>query len=213
MIKVFIVDDHKLFREGLKQILKEESDILVVGEAGSGHEALNKILNLDIDIIIMDISMPGQSGIEVLKQLHALKCKPSVLVLSMYPEEQYALRTIKLGASGYITKASAPEELIIALRKIANGGTYISHTIAEKLLFSLKENPEEQPHNKLSDREYQIFLSIASGKKITQIADELCLSVKTVSTYRMRILEKMNMKTNADLIHYALKHNLLLPND
>ncbi len=209
MVKVIIADDHKMFREGLKQILREAPDIAVIDEAGSGQEALNKIYNSDFDLLILDISMPGLSGLDVLKELKANKSRLSVLILSMYPEEQYALRAIKMGASGYITKASASDELIGAIRKISAGGTYISSSIAEKLLFSLKGDAEKLPHEALSNREYQIFNMIASGKTTSQIADELCLSIKTISTYRSRILDKMNMKSNAELIHYAVKHNLI----
>ncbi len=209
MVKIIIADDHKLFREGLKQILKDEPDIIIVEEASTGQEVLYKIEKSDVDILILDISMPGLSGLDVLKQLKSSKSKFSILVLSMYPEEQYALRAIKLGASGYITKASASDELILAIRKISKGGTYISSSIAEKLIFSLKDDSESHPHHKLSDREFQILQLVASGKTMTQIADELCLSVKTISTYRSRILEKMNMKSNAELIHYALKHNII----
>lgn len=212
MIKVIIADDHKMFLQGLKQILREAPDIVVVDEAGNGQEALNKIYaNNNIDLLILDISMPGLSGLDVIKELRSNKSRISILILSMYPEEQYALRAIKAGASGYITKASAPEELIEAIRKISKGGTYISSSIAEKLLFSLKGDSEKLLHEALSNREYQILKMIASGKTVSQIADELFLSVKTISTYRTRILEKMNMKSNAELIHYAIKHKLLEP--
>lgn len=209
MIKVIIADDHKMFREGLKQILREAQDIAIVDEAESGQETLNKIYNNGFDLLILDIAMPGLSGLDVLKELKANKSRLSILILSMYPEEQYALRAIKAGASGYITKASAPDELIEAIRKISRGGTYISSSIAEKLLFSLKDDSEKLPHEALSNREYQILKMIASGKTASQIADELCLSIKTISTYRARILEKMNLKNNAELIHYAIKHNLI----
>lgn len=209
MVRVIIADDHKMFRDGLKQILKEDPDIIVVDEAGNGQEALDKIYKSDFDILLLDISMPGLSGLDVLRQLKAQKSKISILILSMYPEEQYALRAIKSGASGYITKSSASDELIHAIKKISEGGTYISSSIAERLLFSIKDSSEALPHQKLSDREFQILKLIASGKTITQVADELYLSVKTISTYRSRILEKMDMKSNAELIHYALKHNLL----
>lgn len=198
-----------MFREGLKQILSETSDIVVADEAGNGQEVLDKIYKNDYDLLLLDISMPGLSGLDVLKELKANKSKLSILVLSMYPEEQYALRAIKYGASGYITKSSASDELIEAIRKISKGGTYISSAIAERLLFSIKDNSEKHLHEKLSDREYQILHMIASGKTASQIADELNLSIKTVSTYRSRILEKMNMKTTAELIHYTIKHNLL----
>lgn len=210
MIKVIIADDHKMFLQGLKQILREAPDIVVVDEAGNGQEALNKIYaNNNIDLLILDISMPGLSGLDVIKELRSNKSRISILILSMYPEEQYALRAIKAGASGYITKASAPEELIEAIRKISKGGTYISSSIAERLLFSLKGDSEKLPHEALSNREYQILKMMASGKTVSQIADELFLSVKTISTYRTRILEKMNMKSNAELIHYAIKHKLI----
>ncbi|MCX7914104.1 MAG: response regulator transcription factor [Thermodesulfovibrionales bacterium] len=209
MIRILIADDHKMFREGLKQVLEDAPDIVVADEAGSGQEVLDKVRKNDYDLLLLDISMPGVSGLDVLKELKADRSGPSILILSMYPEEQYALRAIKLGASGYITKSSASDELIQAIRKISKGGTYISSSIAEKLLFSIKGDSERLPHETLSNREYQILLMIASGKTISQIADELCLSIKTVSTYRARILEKMNMKTNAELIHYAIKHNLL----
>ncbi len=209
MIRVIIADDHKMFREGLKLILSEAPDIVVADEAASGHEALEKIYKNEYDILILDISMPGLSGLDVLKELKTNRAKPSILILSMYPEEQYALRAIRYGASGYITKSSAPDELIQAIRKISKGGTYISSEIAERLLFSIKDNSEKLLHEKLSDREFQILRLLATGKTVSQIADELCLSVKTISTYRTRILEKMNMKTTAELIHYAIKHNLI----
>lgn len=209
MIRVIIADDHKMFREGLKLILSEAPDIVVADEAGSGHEALEKIYKNEYDILLLDISMPGLSGLDVLKELKTNRAKLSILILSMYPEEQYALRAIKYGASGYITKSSAPDELIQAIRKISKGGTYISSEIAERLLFSIKDDSEKLLHEKLSDREYQILRLLATGKTVSQIADELCLSIKTISTYRTRILEKMNMKTTAELIHYAIKHNLI----
>ncbi len=209
MVRVLIADDHKMFREGLKQILVEAPDIIVADEAGSGQEVLDKVYKNDFDLLLLDISMPGLSGLDVLKDLKANKSRLSILILSMYPEEQYALRVIKYGASGYITKSSASDELIQAIRKISKGGTYISSSIAERLLFSIKDTSERLPHETLSNREYQILHMIALGKTTSQIADELCLSVKTISTYRARILEKMNMKTNAELIHYALKHNLI----
>lgn len=209
MIRLIIADDHKMFREGLKLILSEAPDIVVADEASSGHEALEKIYKNEYDILLLDISMPGLSGLDVLKELKTNRAKLSILILSMYPEEQYALRAIKYGASGYITKSSAPDELIQAIRKISKGGTYISSEIAERLLFSIKDDSEKLLHEKLSDREYQIFRLLATGKTVSQIADELCLSIKTISTYRTRILEKMNMKTTAELIHYAIKHNLI----
>ncbi|MCX8030889.1 MAG: response regulator transcription factor [Thermodesulfovibrionales bacterium] len=197
-----------MFREGLKQILSEAPDIIVVDEAGTGQEVLDKIFKNSYDLLILDISMPGISGLEVLKAIKANKIKISILILSMYPEEQYALRAIKYGAAGYITKSSASDELIHAIRKISKGGTYISATIAERLLFSIKDNEEKQPHEKLSDREYQILEMLVKGKTISQIAEELNLSIKTVSTHRSRILEKMNLRTTAELIHYAIKNNI-----
>ena len=170
---------------------------------------ISKIREKNFDVVILDITMPHMDGLDVLKQLKIEKPKLPVIVLSIHPEDQYALRVLKAGASGYVTKASAPDELINAIRKVHRGGKYISPSIAEKLAFQLDANFEEMPHEALSDREYQVLCMLASGKTVTEIADELALSVKTVSTYRSRILEKMDMKNNAELIHYAVQNKLV----
>jgi len=213
MTRILVADDHKLFREGLKQILGEHKDLLVAGEASNGQEVVDEVWKRDFDLVLLDISMPGMSGLDVLKHLKAQKPRLRVLVLSMYPEEQYAVRAIRAGAAGYLTKASAADELIQAIRKICSGGRYISVSIAEKLLFDLNPDTGKLPHEKLSDREYQILCMIASGKTVSRIAEELNLSVKTVSTYRVRILEKMGMGSNAELTNYAIKQNLICLTD
>jgi two-component system invasion response regulator UvrY len=211
MTRILIADDHAIFREGLKQILEDVPGMVVVDDASRGQEVLEKVAKNDYDLLLLDIAMPGLSGLETLKLLKGQKPKLRVLILSMYPEEQYAVRAIKAGASGYITKASASEELLEAIRKVSQGGRYISLSIAEKLLFDLE--PERPPHERLSDREYQVLCMIARGKTVSEIALELFLSVKTVSTHRVHILEKMRMKNNAELTNYAIKHNLVSMTD
>lgn len=209
MITLLIADDHAIFREGLKHILEEHPDIVVADEAANGWEVLDKVWKRDFDMVLLDISMPGMPAIDVLKRLKAEKPRLPVLILSMYPEDQYAVRFIRAGASGYLTKESAPDELITAIRRITSGRKYITSSLAEKLADEVEPDAEKPLHNTLSDREYEVFRLIASGKTVTEIADALSLSVKTISTYRSRILEKMRMKTNAELMHYALKHGLL----
>lgn len=209
MIKILIADDHTIFREGLKHILAECSDVIVTDEASNGREVLDKIWNNEYDMVLLDISMPGMTGLEALKQLKNDKPRLSVLVLSMHPEEQYAVRALRAGASGYLTKESAPDELITAIRKISQGRKYITSSLAERLASEVEADSEKPLHDILSDREYQVLRMIASGSTIKQIAEELSLSIKTVSTYRTRIMEKMKMKTNAELMHYALKHQIL----
>jgi two-component system invasion response regulator UvrY len=209
MIKILIADDHAVVREGVKHILSESNDIVIADEANNGHEALEKVLKNDFDLILMDIAMPGRDGLEILKDIKAQKPKLPVLILSMFPEEQYALRALKSGASGYMTKESIPDELVKAVQKISLGGKYISSSFSEKL-FSILDSGREKPlHENLSDREYQVMRMIATGKTLKEIADELSLSVKTISTYRSRILEKMDMKNNAELTHYAIKNALV----
>jgi len=209
MINILIADDHAVVREGVKRILSEMPDITVAGEAGNGQEALEKIAKKAYDLILLDIAMPGKDGLEILKEIKALKPKLPVLVLSMFPEEQYALRALKSGASGYLTKESIPDELIKAVRKITQGGKYISSSFSEKFILSMDSDMERPPHENLSDREYQVMRMIASGRTLKEIAEALFLSVKTVSTYRARILEKMGMKNNAELTHYAIKNNIV----
>ncbi len=209
MIKILIADDHPVVRKGLKEIIEDIPDLAVRGEASTGHEALEKVRKGDFDLVVLDISMPGINGLDILKQLKDEKPKLPVLVLSMYPEEQYAVRVLRAGASGYLTKESAPEELITAIRKASKGRKYISSSLAEKLAFDLETGAGRPLHETLSDREYQVMRMIASGKTGKVIGEELFLSVKTISTYRARILEKMEMKSNAELTHYALKHGLV----
>jgi DNA-binding NarL/FixJ family response regulator len=209
MIKILIADDHAVVREGLKQIISETPDMRVTDEANNGQEVLNKVSEQHYDVVLLDIAMPGRSGLDVLKQLKSKKPKLPVLMLSVHPEEQYAVRTLKAGASGYLTKGSATDELIAAIRKISTGKKYVSSSLAEKLAFDLDLDHEKPRHEILSDREYQVMSMIASGKTVKEIADELSLSVQTISTYRSRILEKMKMKNNAEIIYYAVKQGLV----
>lgn len=208
-LKVFIADDHLLIREGLKKILSGEKEFTVVGEAGDPEEIIDFINENDVDILILDLNMPGRSGLDVLKHVKRIKPELKVLILSMYPEDQFGERTIKAGASGYITKESASEELMKALKKIAKGGNYISPAFAEKLLFKKKHMPGDKPHELLSDRELQIMILLAKGKTQVEISNELALSSSTINTYRSRILEKLNLKSNAEIIRYAIQNKLV----
>lgn len=208
MIKILIADDHSIVRAGLKQILSGVSGIIVSDEASSANEVLDKIRQKDYSVIILDISMPGKSGLDVLKEIKNDHHDLPVLMLSMYPESQYAVRALRSGAAGYMTKESAPEELVTAIRTVAAGRKYISSALAEKLAFNLDADTTKESHELLSDREYQVLCMIASGKTISEIADQLSLSVKTISTYRSRILEKMQLKNNAELTNYAIKNHL-----
>jgi two-component system, NarL family, invasion response regulator UvrY len=208
-IKILIVDDHPIVRAGIKQILAETSDMVAADEAGSGQEVLHLIQKKNYDVILLDISMPGRSGLEVLKDLKKEKPKTPVLILSIYPEEQYAIRALRAGAAGYLTKSSAPNELVSAIRKISSGGRYITEALAEKLASYFATDLKKPLQETLSDREYQVMLMIAAGKTVTEIAGELCLSVKTISTYRTHILEKMYLKNNSEIARYALQNDLL----
>ena len=208
-IRLLIGDDHAVVRKGMKQILAETKDIVVADEAGNGREVLEKVQKNDFDMVLLDISMPGRDGLEVLKELKSLRPKLPVLMLSMYPEEQYAVRSLRSGASGYLTKDSAPDELISAIRKVSSGGKYVSASLAEKLAHKLGADVEKPLHETLSDREYQVMCMIASGKAVKEIGEELSLSVKTVSTYRSRILLKMRLKGNAELTRYAIDNRLV----
>ena len=208
-MKILIADDHALFREGLKQILQENFEGAVLDQASNGYEVLDKISGNDYDLLLLDIAMPGISGLDVLKQLRIIRPKLHALVLSMYPEGQYAVRAIRAGASGYLTKRSDSDELIEAINKVLNGGIYVTTAIAEKLMIDFRPDTGKPPHELLSDREFQIFCMIAAGKTVSTIAEELNLSVKTVSTHRVHILDKMNMKNSAELTNYAIKYQII----
>jgi two-component system, NarL family, invasion response regulator UvrY len=209
LIRVLIADDHGIVRKGMKQILSRTPDIEVVSEASTGQEALDKIWANNFDVVILDISLPGRNGLEILKQIKTQRPKLPVLILSMYPEEQYAVRVLRAGASGYLTKESDKNELIDAIRRVAQGKKYITPSLAEKLASELEPSISKALHEKLSDREYHILCLIAKGKSSNEIADELALSIKTVSTHRARVLEKMGMKSNAELTHYAVQNKLV----
>lgn len=208
-MKILIVDDHAVVRQGIKQIITDMDTPVEVGEAGNGSDAIRILRDGVWDMVLLDINLPGKNGIEVLKQIKAEWKKLPVLMLSMYSEDQYAMRAIRSGASGYMTKETAPDELLNAIGKVTRGGRYISAAVAEKLVFDQDEGGDELPHHELSDREYEVLRLIASGNTVSEIADQLTLSVKTISTYRSRILEKMKMKHNAELTHYAIKHELV----
>ena len=209
MIRILIVDDHAILRRGLKEILEREFRDVSIGGAGTAEQALTQLDSEKWDLVILDITMPGRSGVDVLRNLKALRPKLPVLVLSMHPEDQYGKRVLKAGASGYMNKESAPEELIKAVRKLLSGGRYVSPTLAETLAVDLGRDDGMPAHERLSDREFEVLRKMASGKTVGQIAQELHLSVPTVSTYRARILEKMGMSTNAELIRYAVSHHLV----
>ncbi len=209
MTKILIADDHPLFRRGLKDILQTQPDIELVGEADTGHKALEMARKQRWDVLVLDITMPGLSGIEILNVLRKEQPKLPILILTAHPENQYAVRVLRAGAAGYMTKETAPHELIRGLRKILKGAKYVSETLAEKLASDLGAQNQKKPHDLLSDREYEIMRLIASGKPLGKIAGELALSPRTVSTYRSRALEKMKMKTNTDLIRYAMENKLI----
>jgi len=208
-MKILLTDDHAVVRHGLKQILADEFKKATFGEARNAQEALNRIWKENWDVVVLDITMPGRSGLEVLREIKKSKPKLPVLVLSMPPEGQFAVRVYKRGASGYMTKESAPAELVGAIKKVLAGGRYVSPALAEKLATYVSSDAPKTPQEKLSDREFQVLRLIASGKIVSEIAEELSLSVKTISTYRARILEKMEMKNNAELMHYAMQHQLV----
>ncbi len=208
-MRILITDDHAVVRQGLKQILAEEFKRAEFGEASNVQEAIDKVWKEPWDVVVLDITMPGRSGLEVLKEIKKSKPKLPVLMLSMHPEDQFAVRLLKIGASGYMTKESAPQELVGAVKKVVAGGRYVSPSLAEKMASYLAIDVQTPPHERLSDREFLVMRLIASGKTPTAIAKELGLSVKTISTYRTRILEKMSMANNAELTHYAVQNNLL----
>ncbi len=209
MIQVLIADDHAILRRGLKEILMRELPGAVCGEAKDAAETLAQIQDGEWDLVILDITMPGRSGLEVLRDLKAARPKLPVLVLSMHPEDQYGRRILKAGASGYMNKEGAPEELVKAVRKVLAGGRYVSPALAERLAADLSQDTGQPIHEALSDREFEVLRMLAAGKTVSQIGEELHLGVTTVSTYRARILEKMNMTTTAELMHYALYNRLI----
>jgi len=209
MIRVLIADDHAIVRRGMGQIIAETPDLEVAGEAANGSDVISLVCDGEYDAVVLDINMPGMDGLDTLKQLQAIRPEIPVLVLSMHSEDEYAVRVLRAGASGYMNKESAPDELVAAIRKISSGGKYMSSEVAESLLAHLNSGGTGPLHANLSDREFQVLCLLSSGKTVSQIADQLALSVKTISTYRGRILDKMNMKNNAELTHYAIKNNLV----
>jgi len=209
MIKILICDDHAIVRQGLRQIVEDCHDILIAGEAESGEAALRMINRDDYDVVLLDIAMDGIGGIETLAEMRYQKPDLAVLILSMYPEDQYAIRVLRAGAAGYMTKKSAPDELLQAIRCVAAGKRYITASVGEHLVSSLNADENTLPHHTLSDREYQVFIQLTQGKGIGQVAEDLHISVKTVSTYKSRVLEKLDASNLADLIRYALEHHLI----
>lgn len=209
MIRLLICDDHALVREGFKQILAEVPDLRVAGEAAEGPEAIQQIRRGGIDVVLLDIALPGRDGLDVLKQVHQEFPKLPVLIVSTYPEKQYALRCLRLGASGYLNKGVDPSELITAIRKVAQGGMFVSPTVAETLASAMRQNTGQPPHELLSQREYQVFTLIAAGKSLTDIAAQLSLSLNTVSTYRARIMEKIDTHNDVETALYAVRHHLI----
>ena len=209
MIKILIADDHAIVREGLKQIVAEESDMEVTGEAANADKVFEILRTNNFDIAIIDINMPGKSGLDLLKDLKIQQPKLPVLILSMYGEEQYGIRALKAGALGYLRKVSAPNELVTAIRKIVSGGKYISQALAEKLADNVGDSYNKLPHEILSDREYEVMCKIASGESAEQISEDLSISIHTFYTYRNRILEKMKMKSNVELTQYVINNKLI----
>jgi DNA-binding NarL/FixJ family response regulator len=208
MIRIVIADDHTIVREGLKQMLTAVADFKVVGEASNGQEVLSKLRELDFDLLLLDMSMPGRSGTELIRQVKSEHPKLRILVLTMHEEQQYAVRAIKAGASGYLTKESAPDLLVSAIRKIASGGLFITVGVAEQLAMDAMPQTAGLPHLTLSDREFQVMRLLVAGTSVTEIAEQLHLSVKTISTHKARLMEKMNLATQADLVRYAMANNL-----
>ena len=208
MIRVVVADDHTILREGLRQLLGGEADIEVIAEAGDGHEVLARVRALAFDVLLLDMSMPGKSGIELIKQVKAEKPKLRVLVLSMHEEKQYAVRAIKAGASGYVTKDSAGTQLVTAIRRVAGGGAFITAEVAEQLALGAMPDAEIAPHGRLSDREFEVLRLLVAGHTVTETAAMLNLSGKTVSTHKARLMEKLGIDNQADLVRYAMKHGL-----
>ena len=211
MLRILVADDHPVVRQGIMRIIEDTPDMRVTGEAESGIEVIRKIKEKDFDVVVLDISMPGRDGLETIRELKKLRPKLPVLILTMHPEKYYGLRMLQAGAAGYLTKQNAPFELIEAIRKVSQGGMYISNNLAELLVSAKKTGKGKPLHAALSDREYQIMCMIAAGKKVKAIAEELCISVKTIHVHRRHILEKLNMTSNAEIIHYAIQQVILEP--
>lgn len=211
MIRILIADDHPVVREGLKQVISKASDITIAGEALNGQEVVDAVSKEQFDVLVLDLHMPGRDGFEVLRYLRHAHPKLPILILSVYPEDQVGIRVLRAGAAGFLSKDSAPKELINAIRKVYGGGKYVSQALAERLAVEVAIHDHDLPHKVLSDREFQVLCMIASGKIIRDIALELALSEKTVRTYRDRLLEKMNLKNDVELTHYAIRHNLVEP--
>ena len=209
MIKVLMADDHAIVRRGLRQILNEGAASCQIEEAVNGQEVMNKVYDGIFDILVLDISLPDRNGLELVREIKSVKPKLPILMLSAHPEDEYAIRALKAGVSGYLNKESAPEQLVQAIERIVAGGRYISPSLAETLAANVGGNSDALPHEALSDREFTVLLRMGAGRSASEIADELGLSVKTVSTYRSRILEKMSMNSNADLIRYVIDHQLV----
>ena len=207
-IKVLVADDHEIVRQGLKTIISEHSDLSIAGEAENGNQVLKILKKTKVDVVLLDFDMPEKNGLDTLIELKALYPKLPVMILSIFPEDHYGTRFLKAGASGYLQKSSATDQLIDAIRKVFNGGKYISSALTDKLVTSLNKDREQFLHESLTDREFQVFRLLATGKKLKEMADELCLSINTISTYRSRILQKMDLKSNADVIRYAIENGL-----
>lgn len=208
-MKIIIVDDHELVREGLKKVLLKEPGIQLVGEASNALELFKLLEETEVDLVVLDITMPGRSGLDIISELKNLHDHIRILILSMHPEERFALRALKAGASGYLSKEAAARELVTAIRKIMSGGRYVSANLADHLLSNLDNDLSKLPHENLSNREFEIFRLIAKGKSVGQIAEELILSVNTITSYRSRMMEKMNFSSNAEIVRYAIEHNLI----
>ena len=213
MIRIVLADDHTILREGLKQVLSAASDLSIVGEARDGHEVLERVRELEFDVLLLDLSMPGKSGIELIKQVRAEKPRLRIMVLSMHQETQYAVRAIRAGASGYLTKEGASAQLVSAIRKVAGGGAFITDAVAEQLVLGAMPQTDGPPHRLLSDREFQVFRLLVAGKTVSEIAGQLNLSVKTVSTHKARIMQKMSLSNPTELIRYAIQHGLIEDSD
>jgi len=209
MLKILVADDHPVVRQGIMRIIEDTQDMKVTGEAGNGMDVLKQIKEKEFDLILLDISMPGSDGLEVIRELKKSKPGVPVLILTIHPEKYYGLRMLQAGASGYLTKQNAPYELIEAIRKVSQGGMYISNSLAEMLVTSKRTGVGKPRHETLSDREYQVMYMIATGKKVKAIANDLSISVKTIHVHRRHIMEKMNMTSNADIIHYAIQNGIL----